>query len=276
MARRSVLFTPGDRPEMMRKALESGADAVVFDLEDAVSPDRKPVAREAVGDLLADPEIDRDGGPEICVRVESGRATKDVEAVTGPGGEFDTVVLPKVAGADEVDEVGEFLAERGSEAGVLALIETARGVLAAHEIAAHDRTAALIFGAEDLAADLGASRTSEGTEVLYARQRVVLAASAYGRSAIDTVYTDFGNGEGLHAEAEAARRLGYDGKLAIHPDQIGPIHDAFQPDPDELEWAQRVLEAEREAESAVFEADGEMIDAPLLARAERIVELAGN
>lgn len=273
MARRSVLFTPGDRPEMMRKALESGADTVIFDLEDAVSPDRKAAALEAVGEVLADAA---NAESEVCVRVESGRPTEDLDAVLESGGHPDAVVLPKVAGAGDVEAVAAFLVNRGSEARVFALIESARGVLAAAEVAAHDRTETLIFGAEDLAADLGASRTQEGTEVLYARQRVVLAASAYDRDAIDTVFTDFGDSEGLREEAEAARRLGYDGKLAIHPDQIGPIHDAFRPDPEEVEWAERVLAAEREANGGVFEADGEMIDAPLLSRAERILELAGN
>lgn len=271
MARRSVLFTPGDRPEMMRSALESGADAVVFDLEDAVSPDRKGTAREAVREVLDDAA---GADPEVCVRVESGRATADLDAVLGPDARLDAVVCPKVATSGDVEQVGAALCERDSTAGVFALIESARGVLAAAEVAAHDRTEALVFGAEDLAADLGASRTREGTEVLYARQRVVLAASAYDRTAIDTVYTDFGDSEGLRKETREARRLGYDGKLAIHPDQIEPIHDAFRPDPEELEWAERVLEAEREAEDAVFEVDGEMIDAPLLSRAERIVELA--
>ncbi|WP_114578252.1 CoA ester lyase [Saliphagus sp. LR7] len=271
MARRSLLFTPGDRPEMMRTALESGADAVIFDLEDAVSPDRKTAAREAVGDLLADAA---DAESEVCVRVESGRAAEDLDAVLGPNARLDTVVLPKVAAAEDVEAVAALLTNRDSAAGVFALIESARGVLSAHEIAAHDRTEALIFGAEDLAADLGASRSREGTEVLYARQRVVLAAAAYDRDAIDTVFTEFGDSEGLRAETARARRLGYDGKLAIHPDQIEAIHDAFRPDPEEIEWAERVLAAEREAKGGVFEADGEMIDAPLLSRAERILELA--
>ena len=152
-----------------------------------------------------------------------------------------------------------------------------RGVLAAEAIAAADATDALAFGAEDLAADVGATRTDEGTEVLYAREHVVLAASAAGVDAIDTVYTDFSDEAGLREDAAFARRLGYDGKLAIHPAQVGPITEAFTPDPEDVEWAESVLDARDEAERegrAVFQVDGEMIDAPLIAQAERILDRA--
>ncbi|MFU8869479.1 HpcH/HpaI aldolase/citrate lyase family protein, partial [Natronococcus sp.] len=155
--------------------------------------------------------------------------------------------------------------------------ENAAGVLAAPEIAGADPTDALVFGAEDLSADLGATRTREGTEVLYARERVVLAAAARDCEAIDTLVTDFGDEERLREDAAFSVQLGYDGKLAIHPAQVGPINEAFTPDADEVEWAERVLEAEREADEAsrgVFEVDGEMIDAPLIAQAERILERA--
>ncbi|MFC6725867.1 HpcH/HpaI aldolase/citrate lyase family protein, partial [Halobium palmae] len=132
---------------------------------------------------------------------------------------------------------------------------------------------------EDLAADVGATRTEEGTEMLYAREHVVLAASAAGVDAVDTVFTDFDDDEGLRAETEFALTLGYDGKLAIHPSQIDVINEAFTPDPERVEWAEKVLAARDEADAAargVFQVDGEMIDAPLVAQAERILERTGS
>jgi citrate lyase subunit beta/citryl-CoA lyase len=186
-------------------------------------------------------------------------------------------MLPKVESADRVDRAAELCAERGFDVAVFALVETAGGVLAAAAIAAAEAAGAVIFGAEDLAADIGATRTDEGTEVLYAREHVVLAASAAGVDALDTVYTDFTDAPGLREETAFARTLGYDGKLAIHPSQVDPINEAFTPDAEEVEWATDVLAARDEADQAgrgVFSVDGEMIDAPLIAQATRIVERA--
>ncbi len=279
MVRRSLLFTPGDQPDMLRKAPRAGADVIVFDLEDAVAPDRKPEARGAVNEVLADPEFDPDA--EVVVRVNPTgiAADDDLDAVLdGLGeGDLDAVMLPKVGSADDVETLDRLLGEYDYRVPILALVESARGVLHAEEIAAAGPTDALVFGAEDLTADVGATRTDQGTEVLSARQHVVLAASAAGVDAIDTVYTDFGDERGLRQEAAFAVQLGYDGKLAIHPTQVDPINSAFTPDADRIEWARNVLEAKREAEEAdrgVFEVDGEMIDAPLVAQAERIVERA--
>lgn len=272
MIGRSVLFTPGDRPEMLRKAPATGADVIVFDLEDAVAPGRKAEAREAVAEVLADPEFD----PACEVRVRANPEFEDDLAVLERA-RPDGLMLPKAASGADVAALDERVREHGGSLPVLALIESARGVLAAPEIAAHEATDALAFGAEDLAADLGATRTEEGTEVLYARERVVIAASAADCGAIDTVYTTIDDREGLAEETRFAAGLGYDGKMAIHPAQVGPINQAFSPDPEEVEWARRVLEARERAERedrGVFRVDGEMIDAPLIARAERIVDRA--
>ncbi len=285
MARRSVLFTPGDRPEMLRKASDTAADVLVFDLEDAVVPGRRPEARRTVAELLASSEFDPDA--EVCVRLTRTEPERDLEGIlaggpgesdaTGQGGDrLDAVMLPKVASPEAVDTVAGLLAERNRSVPVFALIETARGVLRADEVADASATDALVFGAEDLAADLGAMRTAEGHEVLYARERVVTAAAAAGIDAIDTLYTDFEDEAGLRDDAAFATQLGYDGKLAIHPAQVAPINHAFTPDPDRVAWARKVLEA-REAidpEDGVFEVDGEMIDAPLIAQAEQIVDRA--
>ena len=276
MARRSLLFSPGDRPELMRKAPESGADTICFDLEDAVAPSRREAARASVRELLADPEFDPDC--EVTVRV-SVDAAADIDALldTDESVRLDGVMVPKVAEAADVQWVADLLDEHDADPALLALVETARGVLRAEEIADAPATDALVFGAEDLAADLGATRTDEGTEVLGARQQVLLAASAAGIDAIDTVHTDYEDEAGLRESTEFALQLGYDGKLAIHPTQVPVINDAFTPVPERVEWAERVLEARDEAEAegrAVFSVDGEMIDPPLIAQAERVLERA--
>jgi citrate lyase subunit beta/citryl-CoA lyase len=273
MVRRSVLFSPGDRESLLRKAPTTGADVVVFDLEDAVAPERKEKARETVRAVLADVDAEC----ELAVRVTPpGRgAAADLDAVLPASP--DSLVLPKAESAADVQRLAAMARERDATPPILALVETAAGVLDAEAIAAADPTDALVFGAEDLAADVGATRTEAGTEVLYAREHVVLAAAAAGVDAIDTVYTDFEDTDGLREETAFALELGYDGKLAIHPSQVGPINEAFTPDPGRVAWARRILDARDEAGAdgrAVFAVDGEMIDAPLVAQARRVVERA--
>ena len=274
MARRSVLFTPGDRPEMLRKAPRTGADVVVFDLEDAVAPARKAEARKAVADVLTsgfDPDC------EVCVRVTADDATADLDVLLDDDPRLDGLMLPKAEAGEDVRRLAERATERGDDLPVFALVETARGILHAEEIAAARPTTAVCFGAEDLAADVGASRTEAGTEVRYAREHAVLAASAADVDAVDTVFTDIEDREGLRTETEFAAGLGYDGKIAIHPAQVEPINDAYTPSPERVEWAERVLAARTAADAddrGVFRVNGEMIDAPLIAQAERVIERA--
>ncbi|KDE58996.1 citryl-CoA lyase [Halostagnicola sp. A56] len=282
MARRSVLFTPGDQADRLRKAPRFGADVIVFDLEDAITPSNKPTARETVATVLDDPDFDPDC--EVCVRVNPGSTAvaADLEAIFGADHDdsaVDSLMLPKVASSEDVRSLVDRLDDRGATLPIFALVESAAGVLAAPEIASVSETTALAFGAEDLAADIGATRTTEGTEVLYARERVVLAAAAAGVDAIDTVFTDFEDEFGLREEATFAAQLGYDGKLAIHPAQVDPIAAAFAPTGEEVAWARDVLAAKRDADDddrGVFEVDGEMIDAPLIAHAERILDRADD
>ena len=273
MARRSVLFSPGDRPELMRKAPAAGADTVVFDLEDAVTPARKSEARSAVAGVLTDAAFDPDA--EVCVRVNADAATAadDLDAVLDDDPRLDSVMVPKAAAAADIREVAELVAARGADLPLMALCESARGVLAADEIAAVPAVDAVAFGAEDLAADVGATRTEGGEEVSHARQRVVLAAAAADVDAIDTVFTDIEATDRLAEETATAAQLGYDGKMAIHPAQVEVINEAFTPDAEEVEWAEKVLAAREAADDrGVVRVDDEMIDAPLVARAERIVE----
>ena len=275
MSRRSVLFSPGDRPALLRKAPHTGADTVVFDLEDAVAPEAKPAARDAVAGVLGDPAFDPDC--EVCVRLNPDPETAklDAEAVTAADPRLDSIAVPKAESAGDVRAIHELIADRGYDRPVIALCESAAGILDAEEIAAADPVDAVAFGAEDLAADIGATRTEAGAEVSYARQHVVLAAGAAGVDAIDALVTDVGADERLTADAESARQLGYDGKMAIHPDQVEIINEAFSPPPEDVEWAERVLKAAEAAERAgrgVVRVDDEMIDAPLIARAEAILE----
>jgi citrate lyase subunit beta/citryl-CoA lyase len=274
MARRSVLFAPGDQPDKLRTAPESGADVVVFDLEDAVAPGEKARARETVNDALH--ELDPDC--ELCVRVNpAGIAADDDLAVLAGSPRLDSVMLPKVDDADDVKTLDRLLAQHDADLPVLALVESAAGVLHAEAIANTGATDAVLFGAEDFAADVGATRTEKGTEVLYARQRVVAAASAADVDAIDTLYTDYEDTDGLRADTRRGIEMGYDGKMTIHPRQVAVVNDAFTPDDEEIAWAERVVNARDEAADAgkaVFSVDGEMIDAPLIAQAERILARA--
>lgn len=277
MARRSVLFSPGDQPDLMQKAPNSGADVVIYDLEDAVVPEQKPAAREAVNEVLTDEGFDPDC--EVCVRVNPTgiAADDDLDVILAGDPRIDSVMLPKTADVADVEALTALLAEHDADLPVIALLESAAGVLHAESIAAADATDAVAFGAEDLAADLGATRTEEGTEVLYAREHVVLAASAGGVDAIDTIHADFEDEAGLREQTEFAIDLGYDGKMAIHPAQVPVINETFTPDPEQVEWAEQVLTARAEAQRegrGVFRVQGEMIDAPLIAQAERIRDRA--
>jgi citrate lyase subunit beta/citryl-CoA lyase len=284
MARRSLLYCPGDDRGMLDNALRTDADAVVFDLEDAVAPGSKADARRTVRATLDDlDESDEpdDEGPTVSVRINPydrcGRA--DVEAVVGDANTTpDSLLLPKATGAASVERLRHHLVDLGAgPIDIVPLVETATGVLAAPAIAAAPGVDAVAFGDQDFTADIGATVTDDKTESLYARQRVVVAAAAAGVDAIDTVYTDIEDLDGLRAQAEFVGDLGFDGKLAIHPDQVPVINEAFTPTENELAWAERVLSgAERASEdgAGVFTVDGQMIDPPLVERARTIVERA--
>ncbi|WP_135366583.1 HpcH/HpaI aldolase/citrate lyase family protein [Halosimplex halophilum] len=278
MVRRSLLYTPGDDRDMLETAVETDADAVIFDLEDAVAPDARDDARETVRATLDDLD---DPGPELCVRINPydrcGR--DDVDAVVGDTGTPpDSIVLPKAEGAADVAQLRDHLVDLGADdIDVIPLVETAAGIVAVEETAAAPGVDAVAYGDQDYTADVGATVTDEKTESLYARQRVVAAAGAAGVGALDTVYTDIEDREGLREQTQRVVEFGFDGKLAIHPDQVPVINEAFTPDAESIEWAERVVEGQRAAETdgtGVFTVDGQMIDPPLVERAERILDRA--
>jgi citrate lyase subunit beta/citryl-CoA lyase len=278
MVRRSLLYCPGDDRAMMEKAVETDADTVIFDLEDAVAPAAKDDARGTVRSLLDD----LDGtDPDLCVRINpyDRRGRVDIEAVVGGvSTPPDAIALPKVDSPDTVEALSDHLADLDAgDVDIIPLIETAKGVVAVEGIAAASGVDAVAYGDQDFTADIGATVTDDKTESLYARQRTVVAAAAAGVDAIDTVWTDIGDLEGLSEQAEFAVDIGFDGKLAIHPDQVSVINDAFTPTADQLEWAEAVLDGQDRADDAdegVFTVDGQMIDPPLVERARTFVERA--
>lgn len=282
---RSLLFVPGHRADMIEKARRYGADALILDLEDGVAPDAKETARQIVAAALDDrwPE-----GPPILVRVngtESGLLDEDIGVALRP--RVDAVCLPKCHSPEEIQAVDarlQVLEDRwGMPRGrvrLMPMIETARGVLNAPAIArGHPRVAALGFGAEDFTADIGVPRTREGGEIAYARAAVSLAAHAGRVDALDGIYADFHDAEGLRADTAAARALGYTGKMVIHPAQISTVHAAFAPSTGEVAHARRVVSAFEEAQTrgaGIAVVDGAMIDRPVVLRAQRILDIAGR
>ena len=275
MSRRSVLFTPADSPDKLHSAPEVGADVLVFDLEDGVAPADKEAAREVVREVVPDVEF----SGELWLRVndrddllEADAALLREETVVAA---LDGVVVPKVTGPETVERVtGRY--PPGLDIPVHALVETARGVLRAEAIADAPAVGSLLFGGEDLAGDVGLTRTDGSEELLYARQRVAIAAAAAGVDALDGIHTDIHDTESLRAAATTALQFGYDGKMAIHPAQVAPLNDVFTPGEEEVEWARRVTEAAAEREEGVFTLDGELVEAPIRKQAERTLERAGE
>ena len=275
--RRSRLYAPGNNPRLLAGIEVHGADCVLLDLEDSVPLSEKTSARILVKHLLSSIPVPE----EVWVRInglDSGGEDDVREVLQGrPQG----LCLPKAESAADVTRLAKLLDEAesacGSESGftkIMAIIETARGVLHCEEIAAaNPRIVMLAFGAEDFTRDVGALRSWRS--LLFARSTIVAAAAAAGIQASDTVYADLKNSEGLAEETALAREIGFDGKGAINPRQLSIIHDAFSPSKDELTYARRVVEAAEEAEragSGAVALDGKMIDRPVLERAKRTLQ----
>lgn len=281
--RRALLYMPGDSRRKIEKAITLGVDSMCMDLEDGVALAQKPAARATV---LAALKALSFGRSEKLVRINpfgSGMEAEDFAATIE--GRPDGLVIPKVESAEAITWLDEQItqAEQGhgwprSEIRIIGMVETARGVVNLKEIcAASSRLEAIIFGAEDLASDMGATRTPEAWEVFYARSAVVAHAAAFGLQAIDMVYVDYNDTEGLMRESRQGAAMGYTGKQAIHPNQIGPIQDAFTPDDEAIAHARRVMEAfaaQRASGLGAFALDGKMVDAPVLKAAERVLAKA--
>ena len=283
MVLRTLLFVPGNQERRIEKARSIAADALILDLEDSVPPAEKALAREKVAVSL---EGLASTGRTVFTRINS-LATPyvlpDIKAVVRSG--LRGILLPKSESTTDIQKADAFITdievtaglEIGST-GLLALIETPRGIINAYEIAsASARIIGLAFGAEDYTLEMGITRTKEGDELYYPRMAISIACHAAGILAIDSVYTDVRDSEGLVKETKEVRQMGFQGKLVIHHDQVDPVNQVFIPSKEEVSHARIVVEA---FEAAVAEGkastslDGRMVDAPVAERAKKLLYLA--
>lgn len=281
--RRSMLFLPGNNPNMLINGNCLGADAVIFDLEDAVSPDQKDAARILVRNTMRYMDF---RGCEIIVRINSIDTPfwkQDVDQILPqkPG----LILLPKTGSAQDVLEADAYITEveaklgmEKNTVGLMPLIETAMGVENAFQIAsATKRVKALFLGAEDLTADLQCKRTKEGREIEYARTRLVVAARAAGVDVYDTPFTDVNDDEGIVTDAKLAKALGFTGKASISPRHVEVINSVFSPTQAEIDYAYEVMAAialAKEQGKGAISLRGKMIDAPIVARAQQTISVA--
>ena len=281
--RRSMLFLPGNNPNMLINGNCLGADAVIFDLEDAVSPAEKDAARILVRNTMKYMDF---RGCEIIVRINSIDTPywqKDIDEILPykPG----LILLPKTGTAADILAADAYITETekklGLESGIVGLmplIETALGVENAFAIAsATKRVKALFLGAEDLTADLQCKRTKEGREIEYARTRLVVAARAAGVEVYDTPFTDVNDDEGIVTDTQLAKALGFSGKASISPRHVEVINAVFSPTQKEVDYAYEVMDAialaKKQGKGAIA-LHGKMIDAPIVARAQRTIDMA--
>lgn len=281
--RRSLLFLPGNTPNMLINGSCLGADAVIFDLEDAVSPAEKDAARILVRNTMTYMDF---RGCERVVRIngiDTPYWKEDLDEILPC--RPDLILLPKTGSAADIREADAYITETekrlglaAGAVGLVALIETALGVENAFAIAsASPRVTALFLGAEDLTADLRCKRTKEGREIEYARTRLVTAARAAGVDVYDTPFTDVNDDEGIETDAALAKALGFTGKASISPRHVETINRVFSPSQAEIDYAYEVMEtirlAKEQGKGAVA-LRGKMIDAPIVERARQTIAMA--
>lgn len=280
--RRSMLFLPGNNPNMLINAASLMADAVIFDLEDAVSPAEKDAARILVRNTMRYTDL---SVCEVIVRINSVDTPywkADIDAILPERPSL--LLLPKTTGAADVKTVSDYMAEVEARVGIevgtvgiMPLIETALGVENSFSIASSERVRALFLGGEDLTADLQCKRTKEGKEIEYARTRLVVAARAAGVDVYDTPFTDVNDDEGIVTDTMFAKSLGFTGKASISPRHVEVINEIFSPTIAEINYAYEVIDAINLAKAqgkGAISLRGKMIDAPIVARAERTIAMA--
>ena len=280
---RSIVFVPGNRSNMLERALGFSADIIMVDLEDSVPPGEKAAACELATEWV--PRL-AGAGKQVMVRVNSldtGLAAGELSAVVSP--DLAGISIGKGNTAWDLQQVDQLLAPLESKAGletgsikVIPWIETAMAIVHVYEMArASRRIVGIAFGGEDYTNDMGVTRSDFGEECYFARSSVAVAARAAGVAGLDGPFVGFRDPEGLRTDAGAARRMGYTGKFAIHPAQIDIINETFSPDPEDVAYARRVVEAWDEAEAAgrgSLSIDGRMVDVPVVKRAQNLLALA--
>ncbi|MGH7894615.1 MAG: HpcH/HpaI aldolase/citrate lyase family protein, partial [Candidatus Binatia bacterium] len=269
---RALLFCPATRPDRLAKAVVAGADAVIVDLEDAVPPTEKETVRASAVAWFrtpAPPNLAR------CLRpngLRTPHGLRDLLELVETGAVPDFLVVPKVESPEELAILDALLDGPCRNTRFLPLVETARGLASAERIAGHPRVAGLVLGGADLAADLGAELAWE--PLLWARSRLVQAAATAGIAVVDAPVLGLDDERGLADECTRVRRLGFTGKLAIHPKQVGAITAAFTPSDDEIGRARRIVDAADAARGGVCVVDGTMVDAPVVRAARRALAIA--
>lgn len=280
--RRALLYMPGDNWKMIAKSITLGVDSICMDMEDGAAVNKKAEARATIAKALQELDF---GASEKLARINSigsGWEQEDISAVLPyhPDG----IVIPKVESYEQVEWASQIIEAAELKNGwrinsirILIGIETAKGILNLKEIAAHPRLDALIFGGEDFAASIGATRTKEALELLFARQAVVVACAAYDLQAIDIVTIDYKDAENLKRESQFGAGLGFSGKQIIHPNQVSIVQEAFTPSQEALAYAKRIVEtfeASQKEGKGAYSLDGKMIDMPLLRNAQKVLARA--
>ena len=281
--RRTMMFVPGSNPSMLKDAYIYGADSLMFDLEDAVAINEKDSARFLVYNAIK--TIDY-GNTEIVVRInglDTPFGRDDIEAVVRAGA--DVIRLPKTERKEDILEVEAVIEEVEKKCGrsigstkMMAAVESPIGVINAYSIATSSkRLIGIALGAEDYVTNMKTKRYADGTELLGAREGIVIAARAAGIYALDTVYSNVDDEEGFRREVRLIKQLGFDGKSVINPRQIKPVHEIFAPTPEEIRKSANIIRAAKEAKQqglGVISLNGKMIDKPIIDRADRILQLA--
>ena len=281
-SRRALLYMPGDNWKMITKSVTLGVDSICMDMEDGTAINKKDLARATIVKALLELDFGKSEKLARINSVGSGWEKDDIEIVLPyhPEG----IVIPKVESFEQVEWASKIIEAAELKYGwpvnsirILIGVETAKGILNLKEIAAHPRLDAIIFGGEDFAASIGAVRTKEAVELLYARQAVIVACAANDLQAIDIVTIDYKDIESLRIESEFGARLGFSGKQIIHPAQVEPVQTAFTPNDEAVAFAKRIVETfesnQKEGKGA-YSLDGKMIDMPLVKNAQKVLERA--